>query len=344
MELGNKTWFVRVDGKVRGPFNANVINSMKDRGRITPSSELSNDRRAWYPGYEFSDLFNEPVEIQQAISAPSSASATSTLPAATGYFYNDQGVQTGPVTIGRLQELAAAGVLTESDLVWFEGAPDWFPASGLSELTFTKQTQTVKKWIFQNKVLACIAAAALLVAVIMPIWYILQLNSARSAELRQKSEQQTANILAAELIALRKEKETLDERLDSLSAQEDAAHDAMANGGIDARKKLGEILKNKKKVQENIRENEDKQAAKQRVEDQAREEQRLANKGSNLITTIIGTAATFLSALLGVAYMIFRASSGRRPDYGAERDILDARREITEAKREITDAIRELKK
>ncbi|MFK7768284.1 MAG: GYF domain-containing protein [Mariniblastus sp.] len=337
MELGSNTWFVRIDDKIRGPFNAQVIHSMKSRGRITPSSELSSDRREWYSAYDFGDLFTEPVAVQDAVMVHATGGEI-------GYFYNNQGVQTGPVTVQRLQELAAMGVLIETDLVWYEGAPDWFPASGLSELTFPKQTQTAQKWVFQNKVLACIVAASLLVAVVVPMWYILSLNSARTTELREKAKTQDASVRAAQLVALRQERSTLDERLDSLKAQRKAANEAMANGGANSLKMLGVIGLEIDKVTKRIEENEEKQLAEEKIRKDAEERSRRESEEKNLLTTVIGIAAGLMTTIISVAYMMFRAIGARGSGSSSEREIMDARREIYDAKREITDALRDLKK
>src|SRR2546421_619086 len=45
------------------------------------------------------------------------------------WFYTERGQQAGPVSELELRQLAAAGRLQESDLVWREGMPQWSPVT-----------------------------------------------------------------------------------------------------------------------------------------------------------------------------------------------------------------------
>ncbi|MBS0458383.1 MAG: DUF4339 domain-containing protein [Proteobacteria bacterium] len=50
------------------------------------------------------------------------------------WFYSRQGNQTGPVSMEKLRELAAAGQLSPDDMVWREGMPEWIAARTLSSV------------------------------------------------------------------------------------------------------------------------------------------------------------------------------------------------------------------
>jgi len=50
------------------------------------------------------------------------------------WYYSNNGRERGPVPMARLKELAAAGTVKASDLVWREGMEDWTPASGIEGL------------------------------------------------------------------------------------------------------------------------------------------------------------------------------------------------------------------
>ncbi len=46
-----------------------------------------------------------------------------------GYYYSRDGQRFGPVPVGQLRQLAAAGQLRPTDLIWTQGMPTWEPAS-----------------------------------------------------------------------------------------------------------------------------------------------------------------------------------------------------------------------
>jgi hypothetical protein len=53
---------------------------------------------------------------------------------AAEWFYTEQGQQRGPVTFELLQQLASAGQLRPTDMVWKNGMPQWLPASSQAGL------------------------------------------------------------------------------------------------------------------------------------------------------------------------------------------------------------------
>ncbi len=48
-QLMHEQWYVRRDGKIRGPFTARDISRQMILGRIDPFDELSDDRAYWRP-------------------------------------------------------------------------------------------------------------------------------------------------------------------------------------------------------------------------------------------------------------------------------------------------------
>jgi hypothetical protein len=51
------------------------------------------------------------------------------------WYYAKQGQQQGPVDSDTLKDMLAAGELSETDLVWKEGMPEWIPAASVPELS-----------------------------------------------------------------------------------------------------------------------------------------------------------------------------------------------------------------
>ncbi|MEM9943999.1 MAG: DUF4339 domain-containing protein [Planctomycetota bacterium] len=169
MQLQGKNWFVKTNGVFRGPFDADTVRSMRNRNRIDPSSEISDDRVNWNPAHQFPELFPEPEPIPNGEDeTPSEISGNQTQ-----YFYNDNGNQMGPVSFARLQELANSGRIRSTDLIWYEGAKGWHPASEIKELRFLTDTTVTKNWLSQNKPIVAFASFALMILILIPAGYVI---------------------------------------------------------------------------------------------------------------------------------------------------------------------------
>ncbi|WP_437206318.1 GYF domain-containing protein [Planctomicrobium sp. SH664] len=131
--------FVRINGKVLGPFEMDQLRSLRDRGRLHADHEISTDRRKWEPVSRLEGLFEAPR------SAPAKTKLSDEMEAITaaenessekGWFYSRDGVQDGPVTLKRLRKLAREGTLKPDDLIWRDGMSEWVAAADEESLTF----------------------------------------------------------------------------------------------------------------------------------------------------------------------------------------------------------------
>ena len=59
------------------------------------------------------------------------------------WYYGQDGVQRGPVTLAELRALVRTGQISPDDLVWFEGMPDWLPARDAAALWEEQTAGTV---------------------------------------------------------------------------------------------------------------------------------------------------------------------------------------------------------
>ena len=136
-------WFVRIRGKVIGPFGLDQLHSLRERGRLLAEHEVSRDRRNWEPAAHLAGVFTpvasavaagdgfalEPEPVTAVAAAPGIASAG----AATWHYERDN-VEQGPVSWGILKQMAASGDLAPEERVWKRGMPDWAPASEIAGL------------------------------------------------------------------------------------------------------------------------------------------------------------------------------------------------------------------
>ena len=141
-------FFIRIRGRVLGPFTVEKLKSLKSRGQFSRIHEISTDRETWQPATELdvllgSGLMHSPttattpkLEDYAAASRPTEPPKESP-PAATpgaNWFYNIGGEQHGPVSIMELRTMVNTGKLHTNDFLWKEGTPDWLPVSNIPEL------------------------------------------------------------------------------------------------------------------------------------------------------------------------------------------------------------------
>jgi hypothetical protein len=120
--------YIRIRGKVTGPFDVATLQKLVRRGALSRIHEVSPDRVNWAPAGEYEELFPAapaPVAIQTE-PVPEYESPPATPPAATAvsesYFYAQNGVTVGPVPLNVLVSLAQNGTLESNDLCWPDGA------------------------------------------------------------------------------------------------------------------------------------------------------------------------------------------------------------------------------
>jgi S1-C subfamily serine protease len=138
--MGDKRLYVRVRGKVTGPFGLPQLRALRDRGQFRRFHEISEDRQTWVAAASLTELFpaaaparsSSPeqtvIEVVPAANAPA-AGAPPGPPAAEQWFYvGSDGQKHGPVSREQLLGLGQRGILQGDTLVWSPGMPDWAPA------------------------------------------------------------------------------------------------------------------------------------------------------------------------------------------------------------------------
>ena len=170
-------YYVRMNGKIRGPFDTERLRSMRQRNRIGARDELSADRRKWVLAGSVTDIF------------PDGFVGVESDPNAADWYYMRGGQQQGPFPLATLQALAQSSGLASHDSVWRLGTPGWVLASQVPELAFAPQ-RTWWQSLHGGIRLGIIAAALLMM--IAPAWMVLsyyqnQTNLARD-QVRQQIE------------------------------------------------------------------------------------------------------------------------------------------------------------
>lgn len=170
--MSDKRYYVRVRGKVLGPFTLAQLGKMRDRGQFAKFHEVSEDRKTWQPASALSDLFHTvpaaeaPVNVATPSAGKMEPISETSRPDA-GWFVSRDEQMLGPHTFQVLQREAATGRLTPTDVVWHESFTSWVPAQQVSGLTFAKHAVRPRS----RKVLLAGSVAAVVVLGTLPLLY-----------------------------------------------------------------------------------------------------------------------------------------------------------------------------
>jgi hypothetical protein len=158
--------YIRLRGKVSGPFTDEQLGVMARQGRLTPFHEVSSDGIHWIsardagyvmsssgpppipsmPSYPSAPMpmpvfepipqppaggrtmlgVESPIPIEPEPVAPQRRTVMAT-PTGGPWYYEAGGQQNGPIDEGELIALIEAGQMRGGDLVWEQGQPDWQP-------------------------------------------------------------------------------------------------------------------------------------------------------------------------------------------------------------------------
>ena len=128
--------YIRVRGKVLGPYDQEKLQSLARRGQLSRMHELSQDATNWVHASTYPELFvvedrplvtvvqQVPGETRDAVQRPGQPSVSS----GRRWWYRKNNSEAGPVDETTLQQMLASGNLGPDDLVWTEGMPQWAPA------------------------------------------------------------------------------------------------------------------------------------------------------------------------------------------------------------------------
>ncbi len=146
-EFMSDTYYLRSRGKVLGPFPLDRLQTMKTRGQLGRTHQVSTDRQTWVAASALPELFAqapeaivfEPAESEfvQAEGEPSAVPASHgsgpNAPSAA-WFYHVGGQQLGPASAMELRRLLTSGELGPEDMVWREGMESWAAIEDVPEL------------------------------------------------------------------------------------------------------------------------------------------------------------------------------------------------------------------
>lgn len=140
-------YYIRIRGRVQGPFDAEKLRNLARRGQFSRLHEISTDGQQWQSAKAFQELF-APVEVPVAASSgvaePALATGTNgavasmAAPAASPtWYYAAGGREQGPVAFAVLANLLSTRQLQPDTEVWTQGMTNWMAASSVPAIAST---------------------------------------------------------------------------------------------------------------------------------------------------------------------------------------------------------------
>lgn len=137
--MSKKVLYIRIRGRVLGPFDVPQLKSLRQRGQFNRFHEVSEDRQRWYSAATLDEVFateeaglrlEEPAPPKERMEAGAGgAGGAGPAPATEWYYADAAGKQNGPVATAGLLGLVEKGVVSADTLVWREGLTNWVPLS-----------------------------------------------------------------------------------------------------------------------------------------------------------------------------------------------------------------------
>jgi hypothetical protein len=133
-------YYVRVRGKVLGPFAMPQLRALRDRGQFRAFHEVSEDRQNWTSAAGIGELFpsgNTGRDVSRDLPEVLPTDRGAPNPAASeGWRYvGVDGQEKGPVTRAGLLALRQDGTVDDGTLVWREGMSNWQPLASVGILS-----------------------------------------------------------------------------------------------------------------------------------------------------------------------------------------------------------------
>ena len=143
--VDNQKYFVRIRGKIMGPFSLDQLVSLKNRGRLHDEHEVSTDRSTWVPATRIEGLFEQKTADAVTASDQDPKGDDTASGGATSWYYTIDDVQKGPVSFSKLKKLCRNGTISDDDLVWNEGLDEWIPVSEVDGLDHSGKSKVKKR-------------------------------------------------------------------------------------------------------------------------------------------------------------------------------------------------------
>lgn len=135
-----ESYYVRIRGRVTGPFEVSQLQDMIKRGRFSRIHEVSEDGAGWVAAAEVDDLFPRPAKRNSSPSPDDAdllemTQVEAPKPELAEWYYTINDQRHGPIRLSQLRQLVTQGMVQPATQVWAQGMENWISASLVPDLT-----------------------------------------------------------------------------------------------------------------------------------------------------------------------------------------------------------------
>jgi RsiW-degrading membrane proteinase PrsW (M82 family) len=138
------SYYVRIRGRVNGPYEEAKLLQLVQRGQLTKSHEVSLDAATWVPAETIASVFGNRQSISRLAAGKTHSETEQTGDPSplfqsperqlTAWSYAIDGEQKGPVSHEEIKFLASLGKIDYATLFWKQGMVDWQSAGSIPEI------------------------------------------------------------------------------------------------------------------------------------------------------------------------------------------------------------------
>jgi len=132
---GDDRWYIRIQGRVNGPYDLQHLRGLVQRGRLSRVHEVSPDGKAWSSAATLTELFESRRRPAAAVDdgpvLPGDAFVATVV---EDWYFTLDGTQQGPISAADLRQRLASRQIPVDTPVWRAGLPEWLPARQVPEL------------------------------------------------------------------------------------------------------------------------------------------------------------------------------------------------------------------
>lgn len=139
----SQQYYIRVRGKVSGPYDLYQLRTLQERGGLARFHEISTDQQNWVPALALSELFPSGGAAPSDARRPEGPADAYNQPVEDvasdnpeWYYLDRQGAQQGPTSLRQIEQLFRAGQLDASTLGWKAGMADWLALPAIDPMRF----------------------------------------------------------------------------------------------------------------------------------------------------------------------------------------------------------------
>ena len=138
--MGEPTYFIRLRGRVSGPFTAKQLQALHQRGQFSRFHEISEDRKTWitastlahlFPGLTSEPPLAEAAKVAEALPVDSGHGAG----ARKWHYLLKDNRPSSPISQAQLLDLLRDGTITRKTQVWNSSMAGWQPLGSVAELS-----------------------------------------------------------------------------------------------------------------------------------------------------------------------------------------------------------------